>query len=147
MSSQNGNAVALEPLFFYNPHDGENPLVPWIADGPYEYNDDYTELTVYIKKGVEWSDGEPLTANDVAWTINFNNAQKDAGLPTIAMGGQLSINFEEAVAQDDFTVVFKSRDGKPNPRMHRWICSSFDNGLSILPKHIYEGLDPETVNE
>ena len=35
MSSQNGNAVSLEPLFFYNPHDCENPLVPCIADGPY----------------------------------------------------------------------------------------------------------------
>jgi peptide/nickel transport system substrate-binding protein len=147
MTSQQGNACVLEPLYFYNPHDGVNPLVPWIADGPYEYSDDYKELTVYIKKGVEWSDGTPFTAHDVVYTINFNNSQADAGFPVIPNGGQLRNNFEEAVAPDDFTVVLKSRDGKPNPRMHRWLCSSFDVGLSILPKHLYESLDPETVNE
>ncbi|MEZ4661533.1 MAG: ABC transporter substrate-binding protein [Caldilineaceae bacterium] len=36
-----------------------------------EYNDDYTELTVKIREGAEWSDGHPFTANDVAFTLNM----------------------------------------------------------------------------
>lgn len=147
MTSQEGNAIMLEPLYFYNPHDGKNPLVPWIADGPYTYNKDYTEVTVKIKKGVTWSDGTPFTAADVAWTVNFAISQVAAKLPPPAYGGQISTNFETAEAPDDFTVIFKSKGGKPNPRMHRWFCSAFDTGLSIMPKHIFEKLDPKTIDK
>ena len=42
-----------------------------LAAGPAEYNDDFTELTIKIREGVYWSDGEPLTAEDVAFTINL----------------------------------------------------------------------------
>ena len=31
MTSQEGNAALLEPLYFMNPHDGSTPLVPWLA--------------------------------------------------------------------------------------------------------------------
>jgi peptide/nickel transport system substrate-binding protein len=147
MTSQEGNAIMLEPLYFYNPHDAKNPLVPWIADGPYAYNKDYTEVTVKLKKGVTWSDGTPFTSADVAWTVNFAISQVKAGLPPPAYGGQLSTNFETVEAPDDYTVIFKAKGGQPNPRMHRWFCSAFDTGLSIMPKHIFEKLDPKTIDK
>jgi peptide/nickel transport system substrate-binding protein len=147
MTSQEGNDPLLEPLFFMNPHDGQNPLVPWIADGPYVYNDDFTEVTIKIKKGVAWSDGTPFTAADVAWTINFAISQVTNQLPPPAYGGQITTNFDSAEAPDDFTVILKSKDGKSNPRMHRWFCSAFDTGLSIMPKHIFEKLDAKTIDQ
>ena len=60
MTSQQGNACVLEPLYFFNPHDSKSPLIPWLADGKYSYNMDYTELTVKLRKDATWSDGTPL---------------------------------------------------------------------------------------
>ena len=52
---QIGGAAMLEPLYFWSAYADEE--IPWLATG-YEYNDDFTELTVNIREGVEWSDGE-----------------------------------------------------------------------------------------
>ncbi len=42
---------------------------PWLAES-YEYNDDYTEMTLFMRKGAKWADGEALDAHDVAFTYN-----------------------------------------------------------------------------
>ena len=79
--------------------------------------------------------------------MNFAISQVANKLPPPAYGSQIANYFKEAVASDDFTVVFRSLDAKPNPRMHRWICSVTDTGLSIMPKHIFEKLDPKTIDQ
>ena len=63
---QIGSAALWEPLYYYSAFADEH--IPWLAES-YEYNDDFTELTVKIRSGVEWSDGTPFTANDVAFTF------------------------------------------------------------------------------
>ena len=35
----------------------------------YETNDDYTEFTFYMREGMRWSDGEPVTTEDVRFTV------------------------------------------------------------------------------
>ena len=39
-------------------------IVPNVAKG-WEWNDDFTQLTFFLRKGRKWSDGEPFTAEDV----------------------------------------------------------------------------------
>src|SRR5438094_10010044 len=56
-----------EGLFYYNMLGDD--FIPWLAEG-YQYNADYTQLTVNLRNGVEWSDGVPFTARDVVFTIN-----------------------------------------------------------------------------
>ena len=47
-------------------------IVPNIAKG-WEWNDDYTQLTFFLRKGHKWSDGAPFTAEDVEfWYENLN---------------------------------------------------------------------------
>lgn len=58
--------IMFETLYMYNSLDGE--LYPLLADGEYEWNDDLTQMTVKIKKEAKWSDGTPVTAEDVAAT-------------------------------------------------------------------------------
>src|SRR5690606_9255757 len=57
-----------EPLFVYATSNGE--ITPWLATD-WSFNDDSTELTFNIREGVSWSDGEPFTADDVAFTFNL----------------------------------------------------------------------------
>jgi peptide/nickel transport system substrate-binding protein len=50
----------------YNPLDGQQ--YPLLADGPYTWNDEQTELTFNINPAAMWSDSTPVTADDVAYT-------------------------------------------------------------------------------
>jgi peptide/nickel transport system substrate-binding protein len=56
-----------ETLYMYNMLDGKQ--YPLLADGDYTWNEDMTELTVKIKPAAMWSDGTPVTADDVAYTF------------------------------------------------------------------------------
>lgn len=51
---------------------------PWLAESA-EPNDDYTEWTVTLREGVTWHDGEPLTAEDVAFTYDYILEHEDPG--------------------------------------------------------------------
>ncbi|MCC7207408.1 MAG: ABC transporter substrate-binding protein [Anaerolineae bacterium] len=59
-----------EPLFIYNYIRGE--MVPWLGT-EYSWSDDNLSLSIMTREGVSWSDGEPFTANDVAYTFNLLN--------------------------------------------------------------------------
>ncbi|MBV9256448.1 MAG: ABC transporter substrate-binding protein [Ktedonobacteraceae bacterium] len=43
---------------------------PWLADS-YNFSSDATMLTFHLRKGVQWSDGQPLTSEDVAFTLGL----------------------------------------------------------------------------
>ena len=80
-SSNNNNAMgfaaganAREPIFetpyMYNMLDGQQ--YPLLADGAWVWNDSMTEITFNIKPAAHWSDGTPVTAEDVAYTWATN---------------------------------------------------------------------------
>ncbi len=50
-------------------HEDLKIIVPCVAKG-WKYNDDYTELTVYLRRGHKWSDGAPFTSEDIAFWYN-----------------------------------------------------------------------------
>ncbi|MBQ8094504.1 MAG: ABC transporter substrate-binding protein [Clostridia bacterium] len=58
--------VMFETLYMFNTLDGK--LYPLLADGDYVWNDDLTQMTVKIKPEAKWSDGTPVTADDVVAT-------------------------------------------------------------------------------
>jgi peptide/nickel transport system substrate-binding protein len=55
-----------EALYMYNALDGQ--LSPLLASGAPQWNDDMTEITVKLNTAAHFSDGSPLTAEDVAYT-------------------------------------------------------------------------------
>jgi peptide/nickel transport system substrate-binding protein len=86
-----------EPLYVYNTMTGE--YVPWLAT-QHEWSDGNKKLTFRIRPGVEWSDGTPLRARDVAFTFGLLRAHK-------ALDIQSVWGFLDAVgAKDDTTVEF-----------------------------------------
>jgi len=46
--------------------DDLQTIVPNVAKG-WEWNDDFTQLTFFLRKGHKWSDGAPFTAEDVEY--------------------------------------------------------------------------------
>ena len=94
---QQGVAFFHEPLVFADMLDGHE--YPWLAES-WEYNEDATELTYYLREGVTWSDGEPFTAEDVAYTLN---TLRDLG-GEVRTGGVYQTFMKEAEAVDDLTV-------------------------------------------
>lgn len=62
----------------------------------YEISADGTTYTFYLRKGVKFTNGAPLTAEDVVWSI-----QKGSEGP---LGGALFINYKECKIVDENTV-------------------------------------------
>ena len=68
--SRIGYNFLYEPLYFFNAYEENSELIPWIAES-HHFNENYTELLVKIRPGVEWSDGHPWSAHDFVFTINM----------------------------------------------------------------------------
>ena len=100
------------------------------AKGDPTYNDDFTSLTIPLREGVTWSDGEPFTAADVVYTVE--SLIKYEGFNDHSF---FVDNVDSVTAVDDYTVKFVLKQA--NSRFHthfldRWGCTR------IFPKHIFE---------
>ena len=127
---QQGVGLFHEPLVYADMLDGHQ--YPWLAE-TWEYNDDKTELTYHLRDGVTWSDGEPFTASDVAYTLN---TLRDEG-GNVRQGGVFQTFIKEAVAVDDLTV--KITFNSPAPRFHdEVIVAKGDSATFIVPEHIWK---------
>ena len=66
-------------------------------------------VTATVREGIEFHDGTPLTAHDIARTFNRQLVAGDPSLPTAStrpMLGSVNQNVVSVVAQDDATAVF-----------------------------------------
>ncbi|MFJ6214203.1 ABC transporter substrate-binding protein [Streptomyces sp. NPDC092296] len=59
-----------EPLVMLNGVRPSDKGVPWLATA-WDWADNYKKLTLTIRDNVSWSDGKPLTAEDVAYTFDL----------------------------------------------------------------------------
>jgi peptide/nickel transport system substrate-binding protein len=133
---QNGPGLFYEPLFFYSAFADE--WYPWLAES-YEYNDDFTELIVKLRPGIKWSDGEPFTAEDVAFTLN---GLRDQGA-NLLWGTEVQRFVKETQVVDPFTVKVQLK--VPAPRFLYFMTYKFDIGVYPVPKHIFEDYDDWTI--
>ena len=137
-TSRTGWNFLFEPLYFYNAYRDENNIIPWLAES-HTFNEDFTEIQVSIRAGVEWSDGMPWTAHDLVFTLNM--LKENA--PDLLFSTDMQTWVKEAVAEDDLTA--KITLNAPNPRfIFTYFTHCFGNGVPIVPKHIWEGQDPKS---
>lgn len=100
---QNGHRVAGGDRFVFWDADEFPKVVPNLAKG-WEFNADQTELTLFLRNGVKWSDGEPFTANDVMFWYEhmYQNAELvpvRSSFFNIDQGAKLEM-------VDDYTIKF-----------------------------------------
>lgn len=145
--ARNGWQFAFEPLFYYNmwwtdqtcgPQGMacKNGEIPWLAES-YSYNQDYTQLTIKIRPNVTWSDGQPFTADDVAFTLTMlrDNA------PKLTFSAEMKNWVKDATAVDPHTAQVTLNTA--NPRFFfDYMAWHSDLGFPIVPKHVWQGKDP-----
>jgi peptide/nickel transport system substrate-binding protein len=130
--------LAYEYFFYQNLQTGE--YIPWLATG-YEYNDDFTALTVNLREGVTWNDGQPFTADDVVFTYEMLKAN-----PSLNWAEQANGAVESVEKIDDHTVQFNLTTANPHFHIFREAFPAVGiwGGTTIVPKHIWESVDPKT---
>lgn len=97
-----------------------------------ESNDDASEFTLKLKEGMTWHDGEPITADDVVFTMEVL-VDESQNVPYSSYG---YVDGQAVVAEkvDDLTVKLTLGSSS----------SGFLGGLSqvyCIPKHVYEGVE------
>nr|WP_040919847.1 ABC transporter substrate-binding protein [Saccharomonospora glauca] len=94
----------------------------------WEASEDKLTWTFTIREGMTWSDGEPVTAEDAAFT--FNKIMSD---PKAAeANGSYVENFEEVTAPDERTLVIKTK--QPQASM-----TALD--VPIVPEHVWSQIE------
>ena len=85
-----------ETLLFFNRANGS--IKPWLADS-YSYSTDATQITFKLHQGVQWSDGQPFTADDVVFTLKL--IKQYPAIDNNGIGGSI----QSVTASDPQTVV------------------------------------------
>jgi len=133
---QGMNQNMMEPLFMLNYETGN--IDGWLAES-FSHSDDMTQWTVTLRKGTEWSDGQPLTSDDVVFTINMLKQYA----PQLNWSGAVKQWVQSVQAVDDRTIQFTLTG--PNPRfLMENLAGTTSQAIVPVPRHVWDGQDPVT---
>jgi peptide/nickel transport system substrate-binding protein len=121
--------VMNEPLWVDDFEKGE--LINAMATEPPKYSADFKTMTIKLRQGMFWSDNTEITADDLAFTIEFIKAA-----PAASFNASVALQVESAKATDKYTVEILLKQG--NPRFHYENFSDLWGSLWIMPKHVFE---------
>lgn len=115
-----------EPLFVFNSMKNAEPNFR-LATG-FTYGDDLRSLTVSLRDGVAWSDGEPFDAADVKFTYDMLREHRVLDLRNV---WDL---LDDIVMVDDHTIRFDLK--QPNSGIAYTIAQIY-----VVPEHIWRDVD------
>ncbi|MBN1136391.1 MAG: ABC transporter substrate-binding protein [Anaerolineae bacterium] len=128
-----------ETPYLYNMLDGKQ--YPLLADGDWAWNADMTEITFKLKPAAKWSDGTPVTAEDVAYTwathVKYNT-------PT-GSGNKDYIDTIEAV--DPQTVKIKAKLDANGKAVNPLIVSAYVSSNYVVQKAWTQKLEERVGND
>ncbi|MDD5065057.1 MAG: peptide-binding protein [Phycisphaerae bacterium] len=113
----------------------EVELKPWLAES-YELSKDGLEMTVRLRDGVCFSDGVPMTADDIIFTYRtIMNPGVDA-----AVQRTIYSTFKDVIKIDERTVKFVFTEVL-------WKTFEAVGLFEVFPQHIYDFNDPAEFNK
>ena len=124
-----GIGLIYETLYFVNVNGGA--LTPILATS-YQWNSNYTQLTFAIRQNVKWNDGQPVSADDVAYTFDVMKQHP-------AADGQGVWQYLKSVqATDAKTVVMTFQKAYPP------VLATIAGKVYIIPKHVFSSVGDPT---
>ncbi|WP_255949769.1 ABC transporter substrate-binding protein [Streptomyces odontomachi] len=127
-SATGTKGLAYETLFHFDPNQGK--ITPWLAQSGTWTDGKTYELK--LRSGIKWSDGKPLTADDVVYSYGIGKYEAAA---THTMWSWLS----DAKAVDATTVRFTFKEA----HYQEWDFNLY--GIPIVPKHIWASRSEKDV--
>lgn len=112
----------------------DGTYTPELAES-YTSSEDGLVWTFKIRTGIQWHDGTPLTARDIAFTYNFYQSHED--FPYLPI---YTYSFASVDAPDDNTVVITLTEPLPN------LFSQLIY-LYVLPEHVWGKLEGSQAAE
>ena len=111
--------------------DGEGKFAPVLAaEIPSQQNSglspDGKSVTYKLKPGVKWADGQPFSADDVAFTFEFVSNKESSA---VTSGTYANVESVQAVDPGTVKITFKEPTGG-------WFVPFVGGNGQILPKHI-----------
>jgi peptide/nickel transport system substrate-binding protein len=124
-----GCRIFYEPLAAWDPEGNLVPVlaaeIPDIENGGVAA--DGMSVTWRLKKGVEWHDGRPFTADDVVFNWQYAS---DPATAAVTIG-----NYRDAKVEKIDALTVRVRFEKPTPF---WANAFVAAGGMIIPKHLFE---------
>jgi peptide/nickel transport system substrate-binding protein len=119
--------------------DGAGNLTADLAAEVPKVDADQVTYRMKLRDGLQWSDGTPITSDDVAFTyqLMFDPAYKAV---TSRYRAQLTQHLASVTNPDQRTVVFKTTTP------YAPFLISFLATIGILPKHVWSKLQPAEIN-
>ncbi|MGB9840916.1 ABC transporter substrate-binding protein, partial [Thermovenabulum sp.] len=108
--------------------DEKGNKIPYLIK-EYKMSDDAKEYTITIYDGINWHDGVPFTAEDIAFTSEYMVKHK------LGYAADMFANVEKAEVVDKSTVKFYLKKPQVN------FLSQVGFWVNIMPKHIFEKVD------
>lgn len=100
----------------------------------WKFSNNKKTLTYFLIKDIQWTDGEPTTADDVLFTY------QTAINPDVAYPAASRFDLVEKVEKiDNYTIKFNLKKAYPD--------ALFDTQIPILPKHILSKLPPDKIKQ
>lgn len=125
------HGIMFEPLMVFNNMTGETDFR--LAES-YAYSDDLKTITLKLKPDLKWSDGTPLTAEDVVYSFMLT---KEA--PAFDQKGIWSgKNLQTITSTDETTVVFQLEKADST---FAWNLERYH----IVPKHVWSKVNDLTT--
>ncbi|MEZ5275796.1 MAG: ABC transporter substrate-binding protein [Opitutaceae bacterium] len=108
------------------------PIRPHVARS-YEISDDFREFTFHLRRGMRWSDGHPLTVDDILYSVEDDQILLGARPYWLEVGGTTG----RVEKIDDLTVRYVFE--KPNALFLETLCNQVN---FALPRHYLEPFHP-----
>ena len=121
--------LVYETLYFVNVNDGS--FTPMLATS-YQWNSDNTQVKFTIRQNVKWNDGQPFTADDVAFT--FNTMKQYPAADGLGVWSFL----KDVSAPDANTVVMDFQKAYPP------VLVNIAGKVYIIPKHVFASVGDPT---
>lgn len=121
--------LVYETLSFVNVNGGA--LTPMLATS-YQWNSDNTQLTFAIRQNVKWNDGQPFSADDVAYT--FDLMKEHPAADSLGVWQFL----KSVQATDPKTVVMTFQKAYPP------VLATIAGKVYIVPKHVFSSAGDPT---